>query len=94
MSGESGFSFEDLQADLAGIAFQSNVRQGDHAKQLEELANGFTVNRVLPDHRGIPTGLNPSEFQQRFGDTQDSRFQRQINAMRKAIDELNRSDEK
>jgi hypothetical protein len=70
--GGSGFSFDDLCADFAGIAFAQLVQ--DDAKALEEVARNFCVLNYLPDPKDLPTGLSREAFFKRFGSTADPRF--------------------
>jgi hypothetical protein len=91
LGGKSGFSFEDLQADLAGISFDlqlCKIDQADVIKKLKNLADHFTVESVLPDHAGIPSHLSAEQFKHQFGDAQDERFHQQMNAIRNAINSL------
>ena len=53
--GGSGFSFHDLAADLAGIHFASRVLAREWT--LENLANTFEVQAVMPSLEDLPQGL-------------------------------------
>jgi hypothetical protein len=70
--GGSGFSFDDLCADFAGIAFAKMIQ--DNPKTLTGLAREFRVPDYLPDPKDLPTGLSREEFGKRYGSVTDERF--------------------
>jgi hypothetical protein len=86
--GESGFSFADLSADLAGIRFADQIAKGKLT--LDELAQGFAVADYLPDPAGLAEGLSRREFQAAYGSTSDERFRRQLRDVRARLAELER----
>jgi hypothetical protein len=62
----SGFSFNDLAADLAGSRFGRQAV--DAPEQLQaQLAGGFEAALVMPDLSDLPEFLPQAEFQARFG---------------------------
>ncbi len=73
--GGSGFSFADLAADLAGIAFAEHIVAD--GVNLQSMAGQFSVEQFLPIHDGLPEGLSWQEFFKSYGSTQDARFRRQ-----------------
>ena len=92
--GESGFSFDDIQADLAGIAFSQNVAKGKVIEKLSYLAKYFRVTRFLPEHKGLPTGLKAEAFREQYGNVDDDRFKKQLESIRKTVDDQYRGKEK
>jgi hypothetical protein len=67
----SGFSYVDLTADLAGIAFAERLLR--HEISLAELAQQFEVARFMPDVEELPEGLRWNELEpQLTGDGEDS----------------------
>jgi hypothetical protein len=78
--GGSGFSFADLQADLAGIAFAQRLKQG--GQSADQLARSFDVAGVLPDPAGLREGLTQEAFRRDYGSTGDPRFQAELKSMR------------
>jgi hypothetical protein len=84
--GGSGFSFADLSADLAGVAFAVRVKQG--GLSLDKLATGFSVNDHVPDATGISDGLTVAEFRKEFGWFGDPRYRAEVARLRKRIAEL------
>jgi hypothetical protein len=67
----SGWSYADLQADLAGIAFAQRVLRRDVT--LPQLARQFTVAQVMPAVEGLPEGVRWPELESQLaGDGPDS----------------------
>jgi len=71
--GGSGFSFVDLSADLAGIAFARNLM--DHPELLGQFAEGIAVKDFWPDIAGLPEGLDSGAFVSQYGSPSDERYQ-------------------
>lgn len=84
--GGSGFSFADLSADLAGIAFAEHIVA--HSANLQSISGQFSVERFLPNHDGLPEGLSWQEFFKSYGSTQDARFRRQRSEILRRIQGL------
>jgi hypothetical protein len=70
--GGSGFSFADLGADLAGIAFAGGVKSG--TIPLGQLAERFRVIDYAPDPAGLKEGLSAKEFLRDYSSPSDERF--------------------
>ena len=81
--GDSGFSFVDLSADLAGVSFATQV--GQEKIPLSRLADSFAVEDYLPEGRGLREGISWGEFLQEYHSVQDDRFHRQRAAIRAEI---------
>ena len=60
--GGSGFSFADLNADLAGVALAVRLKRGGIT--LEKLEKKYGVADFLPNHAGLREGLSASQFAQ------------------------------
>ncbi len=84
--GSSGFSFADLAADYAGIAFAKAVLTG-HVS-LDTVASHFATADYVPAITGLPEGLSWAAFLDRFGSTSDERFRRLREEIRTAIARL------
>jgi hypothetical protein len=87
-AGPSGFSFGDLAADYAGIAFANTLL--DHPEQaprrLRELAETFDGGRYLPaSARDLEEDIPRERFKKEYGSTDDPRFRRQCELIRKAV---------
>jgi hypothetical protein len=91
-SGGSGFSFADLSADYAGVAFAVRVQKGGLA--LDKLAAGFQVDDHAPDAAGLADGLTAEEFRKKYGSLGDDRFRAEEDRIRKRIAELPGQKEK
>ncbi|NLY00158.1 MAG: hypothetical protein GXY83_29010 [Rhodopirellula sp.] len=81
--GGSGFSFADLAADMAGIAFANHVRE--KKVSLESLAESFTVASFVPKPRNLPEGIPSEAFLERFGSIGDERFTELQSEIRRQI---------
>jgi uncharacterized protein YfiM (DUF2279 family) len=90
--GGSGFSFADLSADYAGVAFAARVQKGGLA--LDKLATGFAVNDHVPDAAGLTDGLTAEEFRKQIGSFDDDRFAAEVARIRQRIAELPGQKEK
>jgi len=84
--GESGFSFTDLAADLAGIALAEYVN--DSEERLREVAQSFTVAKFMPGIEGLREGLSFVDFQQAYGSTSDPRFLQEVDQVRQRVKKL------
>ena len=74
IKGESGFSFADIAADLAGIALAEFVKAAD--EKLPEVAPDFSIDKYMPSIDGLRDGLTQKEFVEDYGTTSDPRFSR------------------
>jgi Matrixin len=72
----SGFSFADLAANHAGIAFAGNVLS--KRLSLPMLAKGFAVELYMPSVDGLREQLSAVELAADFGGQEDDRFQRRL----------------
>ncbi len=86
MEGASGFSFVDLTADFAGIAFARKV-QAD-PRLIGGLRDGFKVEEFVPDLAGLREGLSKERFRADFGSQTDPRFLKAVDEVRKRVGDL------
>lgn len=77
--GGSGFSFADLAADLAGIAFADALR-AEHLS-LEDLSQFFSMADFMPALDGLLEGLSWSNFVREYGSFSDPRFRAEESAI-------------
>jgi uncharacterized protein YfiM (DUF2279 family) len=84
--GGSGFSFADLSADYAGVAFAVRLQKG--GLELDKLATGFTVKDHVPDPAGLPDGLTAEQFKKQYGSFEDDRYKEEVARIRKRIADL------
>ena len=61
MVGTSGFSFIDLSADLAGIAFANKLKRD--ASALTKIRDEFTTDAHMPTFSGLREGFNTKRFE-------------------------------
>ena len=81
--GGSGFSFFDLAADMAGIAFANHVRE--KKLSLESLAESFTVADFMPKIGNLPEGIPSEAFLKRYGSIWDDRFIQHRSEIRRQV---------
>jgi hypothetical protein len=70
--GDSGFSFIDLAADMAGIAFATQIRDG--GLPLDKLADSFKIRDFMPDIKDLKEGISWDDFAQNYGSPADNRY--------------------
>jgi hypothetical protein len=68
----NGFSFNDLSADIAGVAFASKLLK--EPKMLDRVAESFKVADYTIKPMYEPEGLPAKEFAKMFGGVSDERF--------------------
>jgi hypothetical protein len=81
--GRSGFSFADLSADFAGIAFARRLI--DKPSLLADLEKSFRIDDYAISPRGLPEGLTAEEFAKKYGSLKDERYLRVQEDIRKRI---------
>jgi hypothetical protein len=84
--GGTGFSFADMSANLAGIAFA--VRLRNSPGRLLQLVASFRVADHMPDPAGLREGLTEEVFARHYGSLGDERFRTEMAALRKRIELL------
>lgn len=68
----SGFSFADLAADRAGIAFAKALLAGKITPI--QVADRFSTEAFMPHLDGLPEGLTAKQFAEQYGGVNDARF--------------------
>ena len=66
-AGGTGFSFDDMAANLAGARFAAAFLEAPRSEWPAMLARIRSEADVLPDLTGLPTRLSEAEFTERFG---------------------------
>lgn len=82
----SGFSFTDLCADLAGIAWAEHILAD--SVTLADVARNFTVARYVPSLNGLQDGLTREQFVETFGSVGDPRFQTVVREIQQSVSRL------
>lgn len=85
LSGDSGFSFVDLAADLSGIAFAEKLRADKGL--LGKHGSSFDTEAVVPPTTGLREGLTAKRFEADYGGLSDARFQAALGEVRKRVAE-------
>jgi hypothetical protein len=70
----SGFSFDDIAANRAGIAFANRLMTSPPEAWPTLLAALDGEAAVLPPLDGLPSGLSAQEFERRYGDVNSAAF--------------------
>jgi len=81
--GGSGFSFADLSADFAGIAFARRLL--DKPSLLADIEKSFCIDDYTISPRGLPEGLTAAQFEKQYGSLKDERYLRVQDDIRKRI---------
>jgi len=84
--GGSGFSFADLGADLAGVAFA--LQLGSGRLKLPELARSFAVEDFLPPCADLPEGIPWEEFSTKYMQADGAAFDKQRTVIRRRVESL------
>ncbi|HMQ93230.1 MAG TPA: hypothetical protein PKA33_17990 [Amaricoccus sp.] len=87
-AGGSGFSFDDLAADLAGARFARAFLETPRADWPALLARITGEADVLPDLDGLPEGMNAAEFARRYGDVDSPEYRALLAEITARIDAL------
>lgn len=76
----SGFSFDDLAADRAGIRFAEAATGSESSAKMvkERTGGGFATEDYLPPIEDLPTGLTPADFASRFGGAGSAAFRKVV----------------
>jgi hypothetical protein len=85
-NGGSGFSFADMAANRAGIAFAVAVLKD--RLTLDDVARTFTVESFMPPIDGLREGLQAKEFTAAFGGVGDQRLQAELGRIEASISAL------
>ncbi len=83
LKGASGFSFVDLSADYAGVAFAKEVAADP--PRLAKLKDNFAVADWVPAFDGLREGLPEEKFKADFGSPEDKRFKAVVEDIRKRV---------
>ena len=84
----TGFSFTDLNANIAGIAFAEWL-VGEKSKQaIETCRNGFEGTSFLPEPKGLADGLTWTDFEKAWTSAADAKFRDERQRLRARVQEL------
>ncbi|HPC59437.1 MAG TPA: hypothetical protein PKX23_02165 [Verrucomicrobiota bacterium] len=83
----SGFSFADLNANFAGMAFARLLMGPQGKAAAAEAARRFKTLDFVPDPGNLPEGLTWTDFESRWGGLADPRFQRECEQIRQRVRE-------
>jgi hypothetical protein len=83
--GGSGFSFDDIAADLAGARFAETFLRRPREEWPRMLAAIRTERDVLPRLDDLPSGMSEADFRARFGSVDDPRYRALIAEIERRI---------
>jgi hypothetical protein len=86
--GGSGFSFDDIAADLAGARFAAAFLAAPPADWPAMLASIDDDAALLPALDGLPSGLGEAEFRRRYGDVDSPAYAAMVEEIRARVDAL------
>lgn len=87
-AGGSGFSFDDMAADLAGARFAEVLLRTPEGERAGLLARVNGEADVMPPIDGLPRGLPDAEFRARFGALDSPAYRAMITEISRRIDEM------
>ena len=87
-AGGSGFSFDDMAANLAGARFAAAFLAAPRAAWPGMLARIAGEGDLLPALDGLPRGLSEAEFRARYGDVDSPGYSELIALIGGRIDAL------
>ncbi len=73
-AGGSGFSFDDLAADRAGIALARALLDADEARLVHMLEQLRDETAIMPSIGQLPSGLSEREFRRQFTDVNSDAY--------------------
>lgn len=86
--GGSGFSFDDLAADRAGIRLAAAFVEADDARRALMVEIMASEDAILPSLAGLPVHLTEAEFARRFGDVDSDAYRDLVAEIDRRIDGL------
>ena len=86
LNGASGFSFADLAADYAGVAFAQKVKKTPAV--LTQLTKEFAVADYVPSVTGLRDGLSRQRFEADYGTAGDPRLTKAMDEVRARVAEM------
>ncbi len=87
-SGGSGFSFDDMAADLAGAQFAEAFLDAPRSEWPALLARIGSEADIMPSIEGLPSGLSEAEFRARFGDVDSPAYAAMVDEIKRRVSAL------
>jgi hypothetical protein len=86
--GGSGFSFEDMAADAAGLKFAERLLATPRARWPELIERIGSDADLMPSLEGLPHGLGAAEFRARYGDVDSPEYAALVAEIQRRVDAL------
>lgn len=87
-TGGSGFSFDDIAADLAGVRFAETFLAAPPEAWSAMLARIGSEADIMPSIDGLPSGLSESAFRARFRDVDSPEYAAMVAEIARRVDAL------
>ena len=87
-AGGSGFSFDDMAVDLAGVRFAEALLAAPRADWPAMVARIGDDGTLVPSLDGLPSGLSEAEFRRRYGDVDSPAYAELVRELRRRVDAL------
>ena len=87
-AGGSGFSFDDMAADMAGARFAQRFLTTPASDWGAVLARLRSDADILPPLDGLPRGLSDADFRARFGDVDSEAYRAQIATIARRLEAM------
>ena len=87
--GGSGYSFVDLSADMAGVAFANVATDPARAAQVQAaIVAADDESAIMPSIEGLPEGFSKQQFEKRFGQVDSPRYQQQVQRIEMRLNDI------
>jgi hypothetical protein len=86
--GGSGFSFDDMAANLAGARFATEVLAGEPERWTRIAAALDDERAIMPSISDLPAHLTDDEFRRRFGDVESAEYRAMLREIERRIASL------
>lgn len=83
--GGSGFSFDDMAADLAGVHFAATFLDSPPEAWPAMLARLSDESDIMPSVEGLPSGMTEAAFRARFGDVDSPEYTAMVSEIRRRV---------
>jgi len=84
--GGSGFSFNDIAADRAGVRFGENAAKSATANQLQtKVGAGIVESDIMPATADLPEFMSEPEFKRRFGGVDGPEYKKMMAVIERRI---------
>ena len=84
--GGSGFSFNDIAADRAGVRFGESAARSATANKLQtKVGAGIIESDLMPATADLPEYMSEAEFKRRFGGVDGGEYKKMMNEIEQRV---------